>query len=92
MHDDESAKRRLGVDRVELLIALADCAPDQAAMAYLGAGPIENLLVYHEPSIDVIDQAAQRSENFRNALRSAWFDDHIAPADAQRLRRFGPPL
>jgi uncharacterized protein DUF6869 len=92
MHDDEIAERELGVDRVGLSIALAARAPDQAALTYLGAGPIENLLVYHEPSIDVIDQAARHNESFRNALRSAWFDDRIAPADAQRLRRFGPPL
>jgi hypothetical protein len=92
MHDDEIVERQLDVDRVGLLVALADRAPGQAALAYLGAGPIENLLKYYEPSIDAIDQAALRNESVRIALRCAWFDNHIAPADAQRLRRYGPPL
>lgn len=87
---DEIAERQVGVDRVRLLMALADRAPDQAALAYLGAGPIEELLRCHEPNIGRFDNAAGQNERFRYALLCAWFDDHIAPADAQRLRRFGP--
>jgi len=92
MTSDGSAADQCGVDRIQMLIALADRAPGEKALAYLGAGPIENLLVYHEPNIDLIDEAARQHQSFRTALRCAWFDARIPADDAQRLRRFGPPL
>jgi len=79
-------------ERLALLIALADAATDAAALGYLGAGPIEELLGRDEPPIDLVDTAARQNEKFRTALRCAWFDEHLPAAQAQRLRRFGPPL
>jgi hypothetical protein len=79
-------------DPVAMLLALAESAPGVPGLAYLGAGPLEDLLVRGDPDIDRIDQAARRHPNFCIALRCAWFDDHIAAGDAARLRRFGPPL
>lgn len=79
-------------ERLALLIALADAAPDVAALGYLGAGPIEELLGRDEPPIDLIDAAARRNEKFRTALRCAWFDEQLPAEQVQRLRRFGPPL
>jgi hypothetical protein len=70
LKDDEVARDGVGVDRVTLLVALADAAPDTAASGYLGAGPIENHLRYQEPDIDRIDEAARRSVTFRDALRN----------------------
>ena len=89
IHDDEIAERQLGLHRVGLLIALAEGAPDQEALAYLGAGPVEELLRDHEPNIGSIDEAARQNERFRYALRCAWFDRDLPAADAERLRRFG---
>jgi len=78
---------------VELLCSLADSAPDDYALARLGAGPIENLLDSHASLFgDAIDAAARTNLNFRTALRCALFDNHIAPEIATRLRRFGAPL
>ena len=78
---------------MRLLLALADGAPDGAALAYLGAGPIEDLLGADAANcVDAIDEAARRNERFRTALRCASFDHHVAPAIAERLRRFGPPI
>ena len=34
----------LEVEPIELMIALADQAPDHQALSYLGAGPVENYL------------------------------------------------
>src|SRR5271167_3761001 len=76
-------------ERLALLVALADAAHDVGALAYLGAGPIEELLRRDEPAIDLIDAAARSNEKFRTALRCAWFDEHLLAAEAQRLRRFG---
>lgn len=76
---------------VPLLLTLAEAAPDDAALAYLGAGPIEDLLAHHALDVvDEIDEQAQRHEKFRYALRCAWFDDKLPEQAAKRLRRFGP--
>jgi len=75
-----------------LLMRLADAAPDEEALAYLGAGPIEDLL--HDPSPEVVegvDEAARQNKSFRYALRCAWFDNHVSPDVRDRLRRFGDP-
>ncbi len=78
---------------IEVLTYLADAAPDDGALAYLGAGPIEDLVCYcgSDAVIDRVEGAAARNGNFRKALRCAWFDDHVAPSVGERLRRFGDP-
>lgn len=78
---------------LEVLTFLADAAPDDAALAYLGAGPVEDLLCCggSDVVIDRVEGAAVRNGNFRKALRCAWFDEHVEPAVAERLRRFGDP-
>ncbi len=80
-------------DSIEVLTYLADTAPDDAALAYLGAGPIEDLVCYggSDVVIDRVEGAAVRNGNFRKALRCAWFDAHVEPSVAKRLRRFGDP-
>lgn len=77
---------------IGLLVRLADAAPDEQALAYLGAGPIEDLLVDPSPAVvDEIEQAARKNKPFRYALQCAWFDDQVSPAVRNRLRRFGAP-
>ena len=85
--------RREPTEVVTLLVAIADGAPDDAALAYLGAGPIENLLRYCGSDIvfDRVEGWALRSETFRKALRCAWFDNDVPKPVAARLRAFGPP-
>ena len=74
-----------------VLIALADAAPDERALALLGAGDLENLIVHHgsDALIDAVETAARRNERFRNALNVAWYDDHVSPEVCARLRAFG---
>lgn len=76
---------------VPLLVTLAEAAPDDAALAYLGAGPIEDLLGRHALDVvDQIDDQARQNERFQYALRCAWFDDKVPEQVAKRLRLFGP--
>lgn len=78
-------------DVVDLLCALADAASDDKA--YLGAGPIEELLGAHSSRFgDVIEAAARRDVRFRTALRCALFEGKVDAERAGRLRRFGQPL
>lgn len=50
---------------VDLLVALADAAPNDLALATLGAGPVEDLITSHgEEFVETIDEAARRSESF----------------------------
>lgn len=88
--DDAAAEASPGV--VELLVSLADAAPDDDAVAYLGAGPVEDLIRLHgQELVEEIDEAARRNERFRLALRSVWYDTATDPSLVTRLRRFGPP-
>ena len=86
-----AAARENAPEAVSLLVAVAEAAPDNVALAYLGAGPVEELLIGHaEDVVEAVDLAAQGSERFRYALRCAWFDDEVPAEVAERLRRFGP--
>ena len=80
------------VDPIELMVHLAKCAPDDMALRYLGAGPVEDYLRRPGADIDAVDRAARRDRRFRMALRCAWFEDSLPSSATKRLRRFGPPL
>jgi hypothetical protein len=91
----EDVDRRVAEDTdvIALLVGLADGAPDDPALAYLGAGPVESLVVGRGAAVvDEVEAAARRSERFQIALRCAWFDETLPPDAAERLRRFGPPI
>lgn len=80
-------------DVVRLLVALADAAPGDQALATLGAGPLEDLIRLHaEDFVDQIDEAARRNEAFRKALRCVWYDESVEGSTRMRLQRFGPPF
>src|SRR5207302_8989568 len=76
---------------IDLIVQLAKRAPDELALAYLGAGPLENYLARPGADMNAIDRAARRDGRFRVALRCAWFEHSSSSGDAERLRRFGPP-
>jgi hypothetical protein len=76
------------IDRLELLELLAERAPDDDAVGYLGADALE-LYLESNPDVTRVEQAAQRSERFRVALACAWYDSNLPPDDVARLRRFG---
>jgi hypothetical protein len=75
-----------------LLLALADAAPaDDAALDYLGAGPIEDYLCHSEnqPDIDAVVAAARKHRKFRTALGAAWYRSTLTDEDTSRLQAFG---
>ena len=76
------------IDRLELLELLAERAPDDDAVGFLGADALEDYLD-NRPDVDRVDEAAQRSERFGRALAGAWYDRKLSPDDVARLRRFG---
>jgi len=87
--DVERAVHDADGDVVELLVALAEAAPD-GARGYVGAGPIENLIDRHGARfVDQIDDAARRSAPFRTALRSVSYGENVDRAVVARLQRFG---
>ncbi len=83
------------VDSVALLCALADAVEDDdAALAYLGAGPVETLLTSGPLGSGVIaalDDAVVRSSRLQIALRCVWWSGDDDPQLVQRFSRFGPP-
>jgi hypothetical protein len=85
--------RQGDLEAVELLVALADAvSPDDVALAYLGAGPLEDLLCSggQAPSdslLDSVETAARQHAGFRAALQGVWWgeNDEITRS---RLARF----
>lgn len=93
----EETVSRGGVDAVALIERLANAVDgDEAALAYLGAGSIEDLLRHNGPPsttvADALDAAARRNPNVRVAVRCVWWSDEDDAALAERFKRFGPPL
>ena len=78
---------------IAILLAIADAASDADARAYLGAGPVEDLIVSRgsDVVIDRIEGAARRNDNFRKAVCCAWFDDDTPGTVRDRLRALGEP-
>ena len=61
---------------VDLVVALAVAAPSDDALAYLGAGPIEDLLNQHGPRlVEEVEAAAVENPSVARALLSVVFDD-----------------
>jgi hypothetical protein len=83
------AMEKGGPDAMALLVALADAAPNDYEMGYLGAGPIEDLLHEHRSTdVDLLDELARRDGRIRRALRSAILPDTLSPEEKARLRRY----
>lgn len=80
-------------DRAALnrLVDLADSAPGDAELAYLGAGPVEDLVrVFGEALINDIEEATGRSPRFLRALR-AMYPTLIPESIRKRMLPLVPP-
>lgn len=66
------------------VMTLVETAPSDPALAFVGAGPIEDLAVHHgDAFVDRLATAARRDARFRYALRCAWLDsapEHVRTA------------
>lgn len=85
---DDAVTKMIGLhDRaaVELVQQLAETAADESQIAFVGCGPLEDLLfpAKGEPPVDDLDTALRLSKKLRSAFRSAWvdFEEHplLAP-------------
>jgi hypothetical protein len=81
---DQIGSQPLGA--VDTLVRLADSAPDDQSLAYLGAGPIEDLLASADAwLVSSFEGAARRHPRLRQALTYATLSGDAA----RSLRRFG---
>ncbi|SRR6266545_2957269 len=69
-----------------LIIDVLNRAADDATLAYIAAGPLENLIVLHSSRvIDRIEATARRNEQFRRALTGVWAQGDIPEEISKRL-------
>jgi hypothetical protein len=67
-----------------VIVALVARATDDATLAYIAAGPLEDTLVRHGSRIiDRVAQAAQSDGRFRRALTGVWAHARL-PSDVLR--------
>jgi hypothetical protein len=84
-----------GMDRViaadpeaawELVKELVARAPDDAALAFVAAGPLEDLICKHPDAvIDRVERRAAENARFRKALRAVWGWNSMPVAIRARL-------
>ncbi len=61
---------------LELLATIIDYCKNNKELAYVAAGPLENLFVYHGYAIiDKIKEKADCSEKMQLALSGVWLDE-----------------
>jgi hypothetical protein len=78
-----------GTDALDLVVALIDAAPGEDVIAYVGAGPLEDLLRDHADAlIDQVDDLARRSPTFARALSAVYPSDAWDSSTQQRLARW----
>jgi len=83
----ERVAQNPSADTIDLLVSLAEAAPDDQARCYLGAGPLEDFMLSHGPHfIEQIDQAAREHEHFRTALGCVWYGTPMNRGVVERFR------
>ncbi len=71
----ELAQKR-PTEALPVVKALVDVAVGDEELAYVAAGPIEDLLAYHGPAvIDTVEHIAREDTRFRRALTGVWRSD-----------------
>jgi hypothetical protein len=81
-----------GIDAIHLIVALIETAPDDAGIASVGAGPLEDLVHEHgDVLIDDLDRLARQNPTFNQAMSSVWLAAGTLNPDAERrLRKWIP--
>ena len=75
----------------EMLMALVESAPDDGALAYVGAGPLEDLINSHGVQFaGQIEESARRVLKFRAALAHVQLSSNVAASVRERLARLMP--
>ena len=77
------------VDGLEVVQALVDAAPDDVALQFVGAGPLEDLIVDKRSTpqlLDAVAELAATSARWRQALAHAWVGSSRGLDETQRAR------
>jgi hypothetical protein len=70
----------------ELILALIERAPEEEAIGWVAAGPLEDLLCHH--GLDVIDKAetlAAADPRFKKCLAGVWGSNRMDPSVYERV-------
>jgi hypothetical protein len=77
---------------VDALVVLAETAVGDDELAWVGAGPLEDLMSHSGNGLRVlvdVDRAARQNVAFRAALGNTWLGDDVPPAVRERLAVLG---
>jgi hypothetical protein len=78
---------------LEFIVNLIDMSKDTAMLAFVAAGPLEELLVYNGTAvIEKLKIVADTSDNIQLALSGVWLDeeeDEIYSAWYDLMKRYG---
>ena len=82
-------------EAMAVILEIAAIDSSDAILGNLGAGPIEDLLLYHEPFImDRVEAEVRKNPPLRRALKAVWLDPDESPI-CERLNKIvehDPPL
>jgi hypothetical protein len=72
----------------ERILALVACAPDEEAIGYVGAGPLEDFLIAHgQAFIDRVEATAISDARFAACLATVWGSNSIDSGVYARISR-----
>jgi uncharacterized protein DUF6869 len=90
--DVEGAVMEPSANTFEMLMALVESAADDDALAYIGAGPLEDLINSHGVQFaGQIEESARRVPKFRTALAHVHLSSNVSASVRERLARIMPP-
>ena len=80
-----------GAAAIELVLALVEGAPGPEALAYVAAGPLEDLLCKHGPFVwKLLAVEARTRPRLRTALGQVWGGNRMDKSVYAELRRLYP--
>jgi hypothetical protein len=87
----EGAVMEPSANAFEILMALVESAADDAALAYIGAGPLEDLINLHGVQFaGQIEESARRVPKHRTALARVQVSSNVSVSVRERLARLMP--
>jgi hypothetical protein len=79
-------------EALPLVVALADYCLSAQGLAYLGAGPVEDLVKRADDELfERMLKAATKNARFRRALATIWIDDNARIRELKQFFRQHPP-
>jgi hypothetical protein len=89
----EDSVRAASPDVFDLVLALVASAPNDDALNYVGAGPLEDLINWHGAAfVDRIEESARKNRAFRYALFGVRLSEEVPSAVRERLALFIAPF